>query len=90
MTDIESAQLLLTEAQGVMKQLGLPCIMVIGIPAEGKVVSFAGGLSDPRNRALVAASTMAILSKAEKAAVIARVPNGHKLPPPPAPGKLGV
>lgn len=84
MTDIEQAQLVLTEAQEIMKKLGLPCLMVIGIPEEGKVVSFAGGLSDPRNRALVAASAMSIISKAQKTAVIAKAPNGMKFPPSPA------
>lgn len=80
MTPIEEAQIALTTARETVIRLGLPCLMVIGIPSDGKVVSFGGGLSDPIQRALVAGAAMGILAKAQKETVVVKAPRGFKLP----------
>lgn len=79
MTNTENAQLILKTALESISPLGLPCLLVIGVPEEGKVVSFGGGLDQGPDRALIAGAAMGILHKASAKAVVAKPPRGFKL-----------
>lgn len=80
MTPIEEAQRLVATALTDCKRLGLPCLIVVAISEEGKVISTGGGLEDPARRALIAGAALGILHKATVKAVVAKPPRGFKLP----------
>lgn len=56
MTKEQQATVIAKTAMDALRDLRLPCIMWIGLPATQRCVHMAGGLADPLNRAAAVAS----------------------------------